>query len=67
LFGVGFVVMPDHVHAMIWFPKAGRLSQYMHENPVRAGLVDRATDWKWSSARWHQRRRLVGVPVQWVE
>ena len=24
---------------------------YMHLNPVRAGLVARAVDWPWSSAR----------------
>jgi REP element-mobilizing transposase RayT len=28
---------------------------YIHSNPVRAGLVERATDYRWSSARiWHQ-------------
>ncbi len=25
--------------------------RYIHENPVRRGLVDRAEDWPWSSAR----------------
>ena len=25
--------------------------QYIHQNPVRAGLVERATDYRWSSAR----------------
>jgi putative transposase len=24
---------------------------YIHANPIRRGLVDRATDWEWSSAR----------------
>jgi hypothetical protein len=24
---------------------------YIHQNPVRAGLAERATDWRWSSAR----------------
>ena len=38
--------------------------QRMHENPVRAGLVRLATDWKWGSARWYQWRRSVGVPIQ---
>lgn len=27
--------------------------RYIHLNPVRKGLVDRATDWKWSSAQWY--------------
>ncbi len=26
---------------------------YLHMNPVRRGLVERASDWKWSSARWY--------------
>jgi putative transposase len=26
---------------------------YIHQNPVRRGLVKRAIDWKWSSARWY--------------
>jgi len=26
--------------------------EYIHNNPVRRGLVAKATDWKWSSARW---------------
>lgn len=26
---------------------------YLHENPVRRGLCIRATDWKWSSARYY--------------
>jgi len=119
---VGFVIMPDHVHALVWFPTTGRLSgfmhswkrkssfqirtwyrseahpyftemgegdrfwqpkyysfeiyerakleeklRYVHENPVRAGLVGRTTDWKWSSARWYEWSRPVGVPIRWVE
>jgi putative transposase len=119
---VGFVVMPDHVHALVWFARTGQLSsfmhswkrrssialrewyrqmspgyfaefgegdrfwqpryysfeiyetakleeklRYMHENPVRAGLVPRATDWKWSSSRWYEWQRSVGVPIHWIE
>jgi putative transposase len=26
---------------------------YIHANPVRRGLVSRAEDWEWSSARWY--------------
>ena len=119
---LGFVIMPDHVHALIWLPETGQLSRflqqwkrdsstsirnwyaanqiayvesrglgtrlwipkyyafqvysrekveeklrYMHMNPVRAGLVAKATDWKWSSARWYERRQSVGVPISWVD
>jgi putative transposase len=27
--------------------------EHIHRNPVRRGLVQRATDWQWSSARWY--------------
>jgi putative transposase len=27
----GFVIMPDHVHALVWFPEPGQLSAFMHE------------------------------------
>jgi putative transposase len=40
---------------------------YMHENPVRAGLVERAIGWNWSSARWYELGKSVGVPITWVE
>ena len=28
---IGFVVMPDHVHALIWFPETGQLSSFMNK------------------------------------
>ncbi len=28
-----------------------RFIEYIHDNPVRRGLVERAEEWKWSSAR----------------
>ncbi len=119
---VGFVVMPDHVHAVVWFPVPNQLSvfvqqwkrlsshhvgqlvhrkliryaekignndpfwqakyysfnlynedkvreklTYMHENPVRAGLVARSCDWAFSSARHYEQGRSVGVPLRWIE
>ncbi|MEZ6056736.1 MAG: hypothetical protein R3C01_08525 [Planctomycetaceae bacterium] len=30
-----------------------KMIQDIHLNPVRKGLVERATDWKWSSANWY--------------
>lgn len=118
---VGFVVMPDHVHALIWLPEPDELAtfmhgwkrmssftirqwysesapnyfedfghgdrfwqpkyypfqieteaklteklDYMHANPIRAGLVERAVDWPWSSARWYLEKRSVGVPMEWL-
>src|SRR5579859_3213527 len=32
------------IHAMI---------DYIHANPMRRGMVERAVDWEWSSARWY--------------
>ena len=118
---VGFVVMPDHVHAIIWLPVPKQLSvfmqqwkrlsshhirqlvhkkfvhyaekidaddpfwqakyypfhlyseekvreklTYMHENPVRAGLVAHPCDWAFSSARYCELGQSVGVPIRWI-
>jgi putative transposase len=38
--------------ATIW-----QMIEYIHNNPVRRGLVEKATDWIWSSARFY-----VGYP-----
>lgn len=103
---IGFVIMPDHVHVLLWFPKIGQLSRFMqqwkgrsskaikvfllrsvreysfeiyttakieeklnyvHLNPVRAGLVQQPTEWHWGSARWYLERRAVGIPIQWAD
>ena len=120
---LGFVVMPDHVHALLWFPRRGVLSdfvkwwkqrssfeikqffrgamplytgafdlkepvwqpryydfnvfsdkklveklEYMHSNPVRAGLVHVPSDWLYSSARFYEMGESVGVPITvWSE
>ncbi len=37
----------------------------MHRNPVRAGLVNHAADWKWSSARWYLEGKPGGLPIRW--
>ncbi len=119
---IGFVIMPNHIHALIWLPPDQTLRYFMHEwkrrssreirewyaakaanyfqefgfgkrfwqpkyhsfeidnarkveekldymhlNPTRAGLVSRAVDWKWSSARWYLLRKSVGIPIEWVD
>ena len=28
---VGFVIMPEHVHAVVWFPQPGQLSLFIQE------------------------------------
>ena len=44
---VGFVVMPDHVHLMVWFPETGQLSRFMQlaSEPENAWRVT-AEDWE---------------------
>lgn len=39
--------------------------EYMHNNPVKAGLVERAEQWRWSSARWYMEGKPVGVTAGW--
>ncbi len=46
--------------------KAKEKLDYMHLNPVRAGLVEQACDWQWSSARYYEQEQSVGVPLGWV-
>ena len=115
---IGFVIMPDHVHAVVHFKEAGMLSQfmqqwkrrssiqlkeclkkhipsyatsidmsepiwqaryydfnlfsrkminekleYMHNNPVKAGLVAEVVDWKHCSARWYLFGQPVGIEI----
>ncbi len=36
---------------------------YINLNPVRRGLVDRAEDWVWSSARWYAGDRDCSIPI----
>ncbi len=117
----GYVIMPDHVHLIVWFGKPDELSRFMkswkqtssiklkrtlrgvapqyaskipladpfwqskyypfnlysqkkaeekldyiHKNPVTAGLVQRAVDWKWSSARFFQMGEPSMVPLEWI-
>ena len=38
----------------------------IHSNPVRAGVVAKTVDWKWSSARWYEQGKSVGVALGWV-
>ena len=115
---MGFVIMPDHVHALVHFKRPGSLSvfmnqwkrrssmqlknlfhqtfrpygtkikltcpmwqrkyyafyvfsenvlaeklSYMHNNPVKSGLVKKSVDWSFSSAGWYAKRESVGVPI----
>lgn len=37
--------------------------EYIHNNPVRRGLVSRPTDWPWSSARFYAGMKDVALPM----
>ena len=37
--------------------------RYIHNNPVTRGLVERAEDWAWSSARWYAGGRDAPVEI----
>ena len=37
---------------------------YIHQNPVRAGLVERAIDYRWSSARYWNRCERDDEPLK---
>ena len=38
---------------------------YIHDNPVKDGLVKRAADWPWSSAREYGKRGAGPVSIDW--
>jgi putative transposase len=40
-----------------------RMIDYIHNNPVRRGLVKTATDWLWSSARYYAGIRPVPIEM----
>ena len=46
--------------------KAREKLDYMHSNPVRAELVERACDWRWSSAPFYDSGSDVGIPLEWI-
>jgi putative transposase len=48
------VVQPSTLPSMI---------DYLHHNPVRRGLVERPTDWVWSSARFYAGMRPVPLEM----
>ncbi len=58
----GFVLMPDHVHAIVWFPEPGHLSRFMHEwkrvssRRIREPLLPWLTPW---ATFW----RPAGLPI----
>ncbi len=115
----GFVVMPNHIHAVLWFPVPDQLRHfikqwkqissfrikkelrknlkaynsliglndpvwqagyyamniyaeqklrekinYIHNNPVRAGLIDTPEGWIYSSEQFFSQGKSVGIPIK---
>jgi len=64
----------NHTHAVwqkdpsvidLWSPKFIRQKlNYLHLNPVRAGLCDHPADWKWSSYRAYLPHKPGDVPIE---
>jgi REP-associated tyrosine transposase len=59
---------------LIWMPRFDRVAinteavfrtklEYIHHNPVKAGLVDSVEDWRWSSASAYYSSKLSDVPI----
>ncbi len=40
-----------------------RMINYIHDNPVRRGLVKKPENWEWSSARWYAGIRPVAIEI----
>ena len=40
---------------------------YIHNNPVRRGLVAKPTDYQWSSARWYAGERTNTLPIDPIQ
>ncbi len=45
--------------------------EYIHLNPVRKKLVEKAIEWKWSSASWFAEEENVPlkmnkIPIEWL-
>jgi putative transposase len=65
----------DRVRRRFWQPGGGydrniesvetlyKMLDYIHLNPVRRGLVQRTTDWEWSSARYYAEMDQVLVEM----
>ncbi|HEY2837601.1 MAG TPA: hypothetical protein VGJ26_00520, partial [Pirellulales bacterium] len=65
--GVRFWQPKYHSFEIFEQKKVDEKLEYMHLNPVRAGLAKRAVDWQWSSARWYLEGRDVGVKIEWID
>lgn len=61
-----FSLWGDNSNAMSLTSESALMQKvnYIHQNPVRAGLVERAVDYRWSSARCWARCELEDEPVR---
>jgi len=64
--GHGYSLVDHHSNALPVFSESFFMQKvnYIHLNPVRAGLVERAEDYRWSSARCWLRRMAEDEPLR---
>ena len=53
----------SYIHPVDSNDKVNEKLEYMHNNPVQAGLVPFTRDWKWSSVRFFTEEESVGVSI----
>ena len=44
---IGSVVMPDHVHTLVWFPETHQVSDFMHDWKQQSSVEIRKAVLKW--------------------
>jgi putative transposase len=44
---------------------------YLHNNPIRRGLIEQTRNWKWSSAAWYEGGStpllIDPLPAEWLD
>jgi putative transposase len=53
---------PGYDRNITEYSTLAQMIEYIHNNPVRRGLVEKATDWIWSSARYYSGD--LNVPIR---
>jgi putative transposase len=64
LTGIRFWQEESYDHLVRDQPEFERIRRYIEQNPVRAGLVTEATEYRWSSAGWATGRSLADQEVR---
>ena len=54
-------------HALRTVQKYHEGVHYIHQNPVRRGLVERPEEWRWSSMGSYLRREQISLPIDYIQ